>query len=233
MEQEIIVIILVAIIVYLIYSIKNTGLVHAEFDGQIYMVQEHKDKIGKSMIGKKGGFTGCKHTQEYKDNIRNFNKDNKYHLDHKHTLETKNIMSIKRKEWYAKGNECYNKGKKLSIETINKIISHRPMNKLEELVSNILKSNNISFIHQFYINNGNICKSFDFKIGNILLEIDGDYYHGGPGCKKHFFKLEEVKENDLVKNDLAKERGYQIIRIWESKIKENNNIIIQKLNECL
>jgi hypothetical protein len=45
MEQEIIVIILVAIIVYLIYSIKNTGLVHAEFDGQIYMVQEHKDKM--------------------------------------------------------------------------------------------------------------------------------------------------------------------------------------------
>jgi predicted metal-dependent hydrolase len=45
MEQEIIVIVLVAIIVYLIYSIKNTGLVHAEFDGQIYMVQEHKDKM--------------------------------------------------------------------------------------------------------------------------------------------------------------------------------------------
>lgn len=45
MEQEIIVIVLVVIIVYLIYSIKNTGLVHAEFDGQIYMVQEHKDKM--------------------------------------------------------------------------------------------------------------------------------------------------------------------------------------------
>lgn len=44
MEQEIIVIVLVAIIIYLVYSIKNTGLVHAEFDGQIYMVQEHKDK---------------------------------------------------------------------------------------------------------------------------------------------------------------------------------------------
>jgi len=44
MEQEIIVIVLVVIIIYLIYSIKNTGLVHAEFDGQIYMVQEHKDQ---------------------------------------------------------------------------------------------------------------------------------------------------------------------------------------------
>jgi hypothetical protein len=45
MEQEIIVIALVVVIIYLVYSIKNTGLVHAEFDGQIYMVQEHKDKM--------------------------------------------------------------------------------------------------------------------------------------------------------------------------------------------
>jgi len=44
MEQEIIVIVLVVIIIYLIYSIKNNGLVHAEFDGQIYLVQEHIDK---------------------------------------------------------------------------------------------------------------------------------------------------------------------------------------------
>jgi len=45
MEQEIIIVALVALIIYLIYSIKNNGLVHAEFDGQIYMVQEHKDKM--------------------------------------------------------------------------------------------------------------------------------------------------------------------------------------------
>ena len=43
--QQIIVFLLVLLILYLIYSIKNAGLVTAEFNGQIYMVQEHADKM--------------------------------------------------------------------------------------------------------------------------------------------------------------------------------------------
>jgi len=45
MMQQIIVFILVLLIIYLIFSIKNAGLVTAEFNGQIYMVQEHADKM--------------------------------------------------------------------------------------------------------------------------------------------------------------------------------------------
>ena len=45
MEQEIIISVLVIIIAYLVYSIKNNGLVHAEFNGQVYMVQEHENKM--------------------------------------------------------------------------------------------------------------------------------------------------------------------------------------------
>jgi hypothetical protein len=44
MEQELLVFVLVLLIGYLIYSIRNAGLVRAEFDGQIYMVQELPDK---------------------------------------------------------------------------------------------------------------------------------------------------------------------------------------------
>ena len=43
--QQILVFILVLLIIYLIFSIRNAGLVTAEFDGQIYMVQEHADKM--------------------------------------------------------------------------------------------------------------------------------------------------------------------------------------------
>jgi len=44
MEQELLVFALVLLIGYLIYSIRNAGLVRAEFDGQVYMVQELPDK---------------------------------------------------------------------------------------------------------------------------------------------------------------------------------------------
>ncbi len=43
--QQFIVFILVLLIIYLIFSIRNAGLVTAEFNGQIYMVQEHADKM--------------------------------------------------------------------------------------------------------------------------------------------------------------------------------------------
>jgi len=45
MTQEILVGILILIIIYLIYSIKTSGLVHAEFEGQIYLVQDHENKL--------------------------------------------------------------------------------------------------------------------------------------------------------------------------------------------
>ena len=43
--QEFIVGVLILVIVYLIYSINNSGLTKAEFDGQIFMVQELPDKM--------------------------------------------------------------------------------------------------------------------------------------------------------------------------------------------
>jgi hypothetical protein len=45
MMQQFTVFILVLLIIYLIFSIRNAGLVTAEFNGQIYMVQEHADKM--------------------------------------------------------------------------------------------------------------------------------------------------------------------------------------------
>lgn len=42
--QQFIVFVLVLLIIYLIFSIRNAGLVTAEFNGQIFMVQEHTDK---------------------------------------------------------------------------------------------------------------------------------------------------------------------------------------------
>jgi len=45
MMQQLLVFILVLLIIYLIFSIRNAGLVTAEFNGQIYMVQEHADKM--------------------------------------------------------------------------------------------------------------------------------------------------------------------------------------------
>ena len=43
--QEFIAGVLIIVIIYLVYSINNSGLIRAEFDGQVYMVQELPDKM--------------------------------------------------------------------------------------------------------------------------------------------------------------------------------------------
>jgi very-short-patch-repair endonuclease len=137
-------------------------------------------------------------------------------------------------EYYAEGNKPWTKTHSHTTETIEKIFTKRPMNKLEKFVSSILDENNIEYHFQYFLKTKDgTCKSYDFKIKdtNILLEIDGDYWHGGPGVEKHFYKLEETKQNDLFKDQLAKDNGFSLIRIWESNIYDQPDIIIQKIQE--
>ena len=50
---------------------------------------------------------------------------------------------------------------------------------------------------------------------------------------KHFHKVEEVKQNDLLKNQIALENGFSLIRIWESNIYNEPNIIVDKIKELI
>ena len=200
-----------------------------------FMSDEHKNKISNSHKGKIV-------SEDTKQKISNSskgisrNKGKQPMLGKKHSFCTKKQMSEKAKISFDKGErpQIAQKGIKRSLETIEKIFAKRPMNKLEKFVSSILDENNIEYHFQYFLKTKDgTCKSYDFKIKdtNILLEIDGDYWHGGPGVNKHFYKLEEVKENDILKNQIATENGFSLIRIWESNIYEQPDIIIQRIQE--
>jgi very-short-patch-repair endonuclease len=202
-----------------------------------FMDVKHKEKLSKSRLKyyetHEGSFTGHKHSKETNQMFRENCIKNKPHKGHKQSDYQKSQARKSRLKYYAEGNEPWTKNNKHTPETIAKIISHRPMNKLEKLVSEVLNLNKIPYYYQFFINNNDIIKSYDFKLKgkNIIIEIDGDYYHGGPSLDKHFFKLEETQQNDIIKTKLAEDNGYSIIRIWESEIKSNPNIIIDRINE--
>jgi very-short-patch-repair endonuclease len=200
-----------------------------------FMDENHKQKISESTLGRiVSKETSDKISKSSKGKSRNKGKTPM--LGKKHTSYTKEKMSIKAKLSFDKGERplIAQIGVKRSPETIEKIFAKRPMNKLEKLVASILDENNISYYFQFFLKTkDNICKSYDFKIKNtnILLEIDGDYWHGGPGINKHFYKLDEVKINDNIKNELALNNNYNLIRIWESDIYNEPTIIISKIKE--
>ena len=130
----------------------------------------------------------------------------------------------------GEGNPMY--GRKHSSETIQKILTMRPKNKLEEKVAVFLEENGIDYYFQFFINNDST-HSYDFKIKgkNLIFEIDGDYWHGGPGCKLHFFDVEKTKINDRLKTEIAQNRGYKLIRFWGSEIENNFDLVKKKILE--
>lgn len=195
-----------------------------------FMSERHKQKISKSMTGKQSGFKGGTHSKKVIEKMSNRMIGKKYHKGHKQSDYQKSQVSKAMKKYYQEGNEPWTKNNPHTSKTIKKIFKKRPMNKLETLVSSILDENNIKYYFQFFLKSKEgMSKSYDFKIKNkkILIEIDGDYFHGGPGVKKHFFKLNEVIKNDKLKNQLAKQRGYTLLRFWESDIYNRPEIIVE------
>jgi very-short-patch-repair endonuclease len=89
---------------------------------------------------------------------------------------------------------------------------------IELIVENILKENKIEHIKQFNL----FGYSFDFYLPThkILIECDGDYWHGY-GLDEN--ELDEVqrhsKYNDKIKTKKAVSAGYNLIRFWEHEIK--------------
>jgi very-short-patch-repair endonuclease/predicted nucleic acid-binding Zn ribbon protein len=197
-----------------------------------FMSTEHKEKIGAANTGKTGGFTGHTHTEEFKIKKSSTMKGNQNMLNKKQSDYQKQRVSEGMINYYKEGNEPWTKNNPHTPETIEKIFQKQPMNKLEQFVASILDENNIKYKHQFFIKiKDGICKSYDFKIKdtNILIEIDGDYWHGGPGVEKHFHNIEETKQNDLLKNQIALENGYLLLRFWESDIYNKPEILVETL----
>ncbi len=93
------------------------------------------------------------------------------------------------------------------------------ISKPEIKIAKILDSLNIEYKSQFYLNKS----YFDFYIPeyNMLIEVDGNYYH----CNPRIYVNGPVNEwqkgkidNDNRKNRIAEDNGYRLIRIWEDEI---------------
>ena len=98
----------------------------------------------------------------------------------------------------------------------------------------------MGFEFSFWIAGG----QFDFRIGNILLEIQGDFWHANPKFYKESYELSfpgniKIKAKDLWEKDyrkkvLAESRGYTLLYIWENDIKNCKNLkelIVRQLEQ--
>ena len=103
--------------------------------------------------------------------------------------------------------------------------------KLEKEFQTILNSLGVSYIFQYAVNGYN----YDFYIPdkNILIEVDGDWWHCNPklNIQPAYESQKHTIEHDLIKNKIALDNGYQLLRFWEQDITSNRFEVIANLME--
>ena len=111
---------------------------------------------------------------------------------------------------------------------------------LNDKCDNLLNEMKISYQREFVLNKEDNIHHYyyDFKIGNLLIELNGTYWHCSPKKYKaddlvlfphnHLLKASEKWEADKKKTEWAKKCGYDIETIWEDDFSKEVLIEILK-----
>lgn len=109
--------------------------------------------------------------------------------------------------------------------------------KLEEhFASEFLDKLGVEYVYQFEAKD--IGRFYDFYLpkSNLIIEIDGDYWHGNPdkysdedlkGHQKRARRIDEYKDKWALLHSIP------IMRIWESDIRKNPKGVMDSLKERL
>jgi len=105
--------------------------------------------------------------------------------------------------------------------------------KLEERFENLIKFLNLEFEPQYSLKG--YLYDFYLKDYNVLIEVDGDWYHCNPN--KYPIPLSIIQQhvvaNDIKKNKIAEDNNFKLIRFWESDINNKPEEVIKILQKEL
>jgi hypothetical protein len=159
---------------------------------------------------------GIPKTEENKRKLSEAQK--KRHADNP---ELRVIQSKKRLEWMRNNSKV----KTSKLETI-----------FSGILDNIGLTKDIDYIHSHLVSE--IKTFFDFYIPQkqIIIEVDGDFYHCNPNTKHKTPKYEIQKKNmvnDKRKNTWCENHNITLLRYWEKDILERPEWVISDLKEKL
>ena len=128
-------------------------------------------------------------------------------------------------------NAGFNKYSKISMELFT---------ELEKILNDKCYYGKNEKIVQFYdSDNKYFCFYVDFTYKNKIIEFYGDYYHANPkiyekekiiGSKYSCHKAEDIWKIDFDRVKLIKEKGFEVLIVWESDYKNNKEEI---KNKCI
>lgn len=130
---------------------------------------------------------------------------------------------------------------------INRKRQERPSAYLRRSTLNIdfekmLIDNNIEFTNEFYIRRSADIRGrgfyYDIKIGNTLIELNGDFWHANPRLYRPKDKIKKIKtvvlaedvwEYDYNKYQTAHNAGYNYCVIWEYDFRNNQEEVLRRI----
>ena len=155
----------------------------------ITLSQQTKDKISKAKKGKTSPTKGIKFSNEIKRNMSLGQKKRKFPIDYH---------------------------KKISLLGITKQQNSKEPTSIERKVYDYLLHQGILFEKQKLIN-GRFLVDVYIPDLNLIIEVDGDYWHGS----------DRVQKKDKAENAYLNKCGFNLIRLSETQI--NNGTFRERL----
>lgn len=94
---------------------------------------------------------------------------------------------------------------------------------IERVVQGFLEDQRVEFIKQYPI--GRMTTDFMLPLGNIIIEVNGDFWHANPDIYGNTKPLHKTHARAIEKDNrkLARlsELGYRVITVWENDLKTN------------
>jgi very-short-patch-repair endonuclease len=195
-----------------------------------------KFKASITNKGKNNPFFGKTHTDESIEKIINANKKYRKNLtDTDRLIISERCSKGQRKAMHENPSNYRRIKSKAARASHISQFSNKSMNKIEKTVYEYIKQYDDAV--EFSVILASYQFDFGIKSKKLLIEVDGDYWHGNPlyynldgsGGKRMLNETQLKKmERDIEKTQWAESRGFTIIRIWEDEI--NNNTFNKKLD---
>ena len=196
-----------------------------------------KQKMSESTNHKKENnpYYGKSHTKKVKEKLskwmtgRFVGKDNHFY-GRTHSDESRQKMS----EWQSANINIENR-RNAGLKSIE-VQANGRKTKPEKITEQKLVDMGFDFKYNKIIKN---VGQFDFIINNnILLEVNGDYWHANPKFygegKREISERQNFKiKRDIEKKAAAEQIGYRVFYIWEDDIKNENYKIIEEIKNEL
>lgn len=122
------------------------------------------------------------------------------------------------RKWMKENPELHKEKSRIGgINSLKLQSDYGRISSIEQKTINWLNQNDVNYIFQFSLNNKFL---YDFKIDDILIEVNGTWFHNLP----------EQIEKDKNKKLLAENNGYKVIYLWEDEVNNND---FSKLEEII